>query len=57
MTDTNEDPPCPKCGSDGYVPWDATHIIRCSNRACKLHEVKHVLTSQQWYEMQKEPSR
>ena len=42
-------PPCPECGSNGYVPWDAVHIMRCSNRECRLHQVAHVLTRPQWF--------
>ncbi len=42
-------PPCPECGSPGYVPWDATHIMRCLNLDCRLHQVAHVLTRPQWF--------
>ena len=48
---TGSVPPCPECGSSGYVPWDATHIIRCSNRECRLFQVAHVLTRQQWFKV------
>ena len=41
-------PPCPVCGTNGYVPHDASHIIRCGNYDCELFKVENVLTRKQW---------
>ena len=45
---------CPKCGSHGYVPYDATWAIRCGSQDCELNKVKNVLSRADWIRRSKE---